>query len=137
MRHADWRARLAATVEHWRRQPFVFGRTDCALFASDCITALTGMDPAAPYRGRYGTADEGQALLQRNGFSSLLGLASTIGKIVPVREAVYGDIGLVANADRFEHSFCLVNGETVLAVRPNGGLGVGSRQLLLIAFRIE
>jgi hypothetical protein len=35
------------------RVPFVWGSTDCALFAADGILAQTGIDIAAEFRGRY------------------------------------------------------------------------------------
>lgn len=51
--------------EHWltqefhdflvarRRVPFAWGTNDCALFAADAIEAITGVDIAEEFRGRY------------------------------------------------------------------------------------
>jgi hypothetical protein len=35
--------------------PFAWGGNDCALFAADAIEAITGIDIAADFRGRYRT----------------------------------------------------------------------------------
>jgi hypothetical protein len=40
--------------------PFQWGRNDCALFAADGILAMTGLDIAADFRGKY--YDEASAL---------------------------------------------------------------------------
>lgn len=42
------------------RTPFVWGEHDCALFAADGVKAITGVDIAADFRGKY--ADEVSAL---------------------------------------------------------------------------
>jgi len=41
--------------------PFVWGQHDCALFAADAIEAMTGVDIAADFRGKY--SDEAGAKL--------------------------------------------------------------------------
>ena len=40
--------------------PFVWGKTDCALFCADGIEAITGVDIAGDFRGKYD--DEASAL---------------------------------------------------------------------------
>lgn len=37
-------------------RPFVWGEWDCCLMAADCVYAMTGVDVAAEFRGRYKTA---------------------------------------------------------------------------------
>ncbi len=37
----------------WAAAPFEWGKHDCALFAANGILAMTGVDIAAPFRGRY------------------------------------------------------------------------------------
>lgn len=48
-----WEAALARFLSDRAEQPFEWGRSDCCLFACDGILALTGLDPAAWFRGRY------------------------------------------------------------------------------------
>lgn len=37
-------------------RPFCWGTWDCGLLAADCVRAMTGVDLAAEFRGRYTTA---------------------------------------------------------------------------------
>lgn len=37
----------------WRRERFVWGRTDCLMSVCAYVAAVTGTDPAAPWRGTY------------------------------------------------------------------------------------
>lgn len=53
MRYEHWEKRLTAVVGQADRVPFAWGRADCALFAADCVWALTQKDPAAAWRGTY------------------------------------------------------------------------------------
>ena len=55
LRAHDWPTRLLNHVELARRTPFAWGVSDCCLFACDCVRAMTGVDPAAWFRGRYKT----------------------------------------------------------------------------------
>lgn len=59
-------------IQHWAtrayhgflldraRTPFIWGQHDCALFAADGVQAITGVDIAADFRGKY--SDESSAL---------------------------------------------------------------------------
>lgn len=47
------------------RAPFEWGKHDCALFAADGIEAITGVDIAVDFRGRY-RDEEGAMALIRN-----------------------------------------------------------------------
>lgn len=55
VRRTDWPTLLFDAVEAARGQKFSWGSNDCCLFACDCILAMTGVDPAAWFRGRYTT----------------------------------------------------------------------------------
>jgi hypothetical protein len=46
------------------KTPFAWGTHDCALFAADGIQAITGVDIAADFRGKYSTEAEAMALIQ-------------------------------------------------------------------------
>lgn len=56
----DWPERLAAFVDERQAMPFEWGHNDCALFAADAVQAVTGVDLAERWRGRY--SDEVTAL---------------------------------------------------------------------------
>jgi hypothetical protein len=60
-RQPHWATRgLHAFLLARARAPFVWGANDCALFAADAIEAMTGVDIAADFRGKY--HDEASAL---------------------------------------------------------------------------
>lgn len=51
----DWRERLEAEVRRKADYAFAWGSNDCCLFACDLVRAMTGVDYAAAFRGRYST----------------------------------------------------------------------------------
>lgn len=51
----DWRERLEAEVRRKADYPFAWGSNDCCLFACDLVRAMTGIDYAEKFRGRYST----------------------------------------------------------------------------------
>lgn len=55
VRLPDWRSRLSACVEGALQRPFEWGQHDCMLFPADAVLAMTGVDPAKEWRGRYST----------------------------------------------------------------------------------
>jgi len=82
-----WPERLAEFIESRRRMPFQWGANDCALFAADCVLALTGTDLAADRRG-YTTELEAARLVRDAG--GMKGLAAHL---------VEKHIGLVQRGD--------------------------------------
>lgn len=95
-RRPDWPERLAALITERRAQPFVWGVHDCCLFAADVVKAMTGHDPAAPYRGTYST-QEGAAKVLANagGVFALVDATLGHGQRIPVRLAKRGDLVFV------------------------------------------
>lgn len=57
-RFEDWPTRLVGVIDKAAGKPFVWGEHDCCLFACNCIEAMTGVDPAAPFRGKYRSRGE-------------------------------------------------------------------------------
>lgn len=133
-RVTDWRARLSAVHEERRRAPHQYGEHDCGLFAADCILAMTGVDLAASFRGRYRDAAGAERLLAAAGYADLCDLAAAYLEEIPPAMARMGDImafpGEVAGA-------CLgvVIGERVTVLRPDA-LGTESRSAAIKAFRV-
>ena len=103
-RRPDWPERLAETVASARERPFAWGRHDCALFAADCVLAMTGYDPAAPFRGRYSTAR---------------GAARSIRRVTGAREigVAFGDALL---GPRLTSPMLAQRGDLVLVPTPEG-----------------
>ena len=97
-RHADWRLCLDVLVRDRAIDPFAWGTNDCALFAADCVRAITGVDVAAHLRC-YKDARGAKVMLQAYG--GLMALATQLlGSPVGVRNATPGDVVLVRMAKR-------------------------------------
>ncbi len=73
--------------------PFTWGSHDCCLFAADAVIAVTGVDPAAEWRGRYSSEAEALALQGEGGLEGIVatGLAAFGAMECPVRLAQRGD----------------------------------------------
>lgn len=95
MRRKDWPERLMATLDSLRGQPFAWGRNDCCLFAAACIQAVTGLDVAGSYRGRYASEEEALALTGGDVQAFVARMAQQHGfaEISPAR-AMRGDVCL-------------------------------------------
>lgn len=78
MRREGWERALSAEVEAARTRPFEWGRHDCALWAADCVMAMTGNDPAACWRGRYRTALGAARILRRSGCDDIAAMAARV-----------------------------------------------------------
>lgn len=53
VRVEQWPTILAKFMEERRYAPFEWGSNDCCLFTGDAILAITGVDLAADFRGKY------------------------------------------------------------------------------------
>lgn len=54
-RRLDWQSAFAAFLRSHEHSEFRLGTLDCCLFPADGVLALTGVDLAAGFRGRYRT----------------------------------------------------------------------------------
>ncbi len=119
----DFAERLCAAVAARRDTPFEWGANDCALFACDVICAASGVDYAAPFRGRYKSARGAARVLK--GFAGG-GLEDTCEAIarggglaeVPPPTAQRGDFILVGSEAGPALGVCL--GETAALVGESG-----------------
>lgn len=92
----DYRARLYAYVDSVRNTPFAYGTHDCALFTAGAVQAMTGEDPAAPFRGRYRTAIGGLRKMRAAGFEDQVDfVARTFDEVSPATIQM-GDICLTS-----------------------------------------
>ena len=94
-RLSDWRERLHDFLSENARTPFQPGFFDCSLMTGSALSAMSGTDPAAPYRGNYSTIEEGLALLQADGFDDHVAFASSLFPEIPVLSATEGDVAVV------------------------------------------
>ena len=82
--------RLNAALAARKDRPFEWGRNDCGLFACDLLQAVSGIDFAAPFRGKYKSARGAARVLKR--FAGLpasakatAGLEAAVEKIAEAR----------------------------------------------------
>lgn len=98
MRYPDWELRLGAYLEAVRWKPFDWGDHDCALHGANAVLAMTGIDFAVGFRGKYRTAIGSVRALQRYGAGTL---EATIDTMVPVIGRAFagrGDLVMSAGA---------------------------------------
>lgn len=91
-----WRAALAVEVEVHRRRPFAWGSEDCALFAADCVRAMTGVDLAEALRGRYRSQKGAGRVLAAAGFGNVAELLAASLNEIPPAFAGVGDLAVIA-----------------------------------------
>ena len=117
-RRPDWFDALSRYLARTARTPFAYGRMDCALFVAGALAAMTGVDPARPWRGRYQTLRGGLRHLRRAGFAGPDAVASALLPEIPSALAQPGDLALLLTADG--PALGIVAGAAVLYRRPEG-----------------
>lgn len=108
----DWQTRMEAFVRERMHQPFAWGSNDCAIFASDCVQAITGQDPAPAGLRRHRTAKQAYRTIARHGGLCAIATQALGGPIAPAMAQV-GDVVLVSAGKRDALAIC--NGSTALA----------------------
>lgn len=66
-RQPGWETALTDFLKAAAARPFSWGEHDCLLFAADWVRRMTGVDCAAPHRGKYKTARGAAGVLRRMG----------------------------------------------------------------------
>jgi hypothetical protein len=132
-RRADWRSRLIATIEGYRRLPFSWAENNCGFFAATCVEAMTDVDLAAHFRGQFADAAGAGRVLAATGFATLADLAAVyLPEIAPVllRE---GDVA--AFDDGRLWALGIATGERITVLREDG-LGTMARTAVQRGFRV-
>lgn len=94
IRVKGWEQALIRCTISKMRTPWEWSRHDCAVFAADCILAITGDDLAFDFRGRYETEAEAWRFLASLGYEDLGDLASSRLPEIKPRDAQRGDVVL-------------------------------------------
>ena len=128
----DWQTRMEAFVRERMHQPFAWGSNDCAIFASDCVMAITGQDPAPAGLRRHRTAKQACRAIARHGG---LGAIATqaLGTPIAPSMAQTGDVVLISVGKRDALAIC--NGATALAPA-TGGLVAAPMAAAHMAWRV-
>jgi hypothetical protein len=135
-RISGWRTALHEEIERHRRVPFSFeDGADCAIFPADCVKAMTGVDLAAGFRGRYRTLKGALRALRSAGHSHLVEAVAAKLEPISVLKARAGDVAAFQSDDVFGWSLGVVIGPTVVVRRPEG-LGWMHLDAVTKAFRV-
>lgn len=97
MRYHDWPEKLFDAIKIASRREFEWGKNDCALFACDCAKAMTGVDRAKDFRGKYDTRRSAMTALKViEGVDDLPALADKfLGERINLTRAQRGDVVLL------------------------------------------
>jgi hypothetical protein len=87
-------SRMQALLLERYAMPFAWGFRDCALFAADCVEAVTGRDPAADFRGAYLSALGALRIIRAHGGLAELA-AARVGPAIEASSAIDGDVCLL------------------------------------------
>lgn len=117
----DWQTRMEAFVAQRLYAPFAWGTNDCAIFASDCVMAITGQDPAPPGLRKHATAKQAYRAIARHGGLPAIATQALGQPIAPLCANV-GDVVLVPVGKRDALAIC--NGATAMAPSAHGLVAV-------------
>ena len=129
----NWQARLVSYIADCRARPFAYGKHDCALFAAGAVQAMTGVDPADAWRGRYTTQRGGLRVLRRAGFRDHIEMVAVLFPETSVSAALPGDLAVIDTEDG--RALGVIQGPAVYVLRPNG-LGLVPGTAATRAFRV-
>lgn len=135
-RRDDWHARFEAAVDEVKRQPFEWGRHDCAIgFVAHIVEAISGVDHARGFRGKYRGERGALLAMKRAGFDDLADLAASKLPEIHPSQARVGDVLAFPDNGALGSSLGICNGERALVLRPDG-MGTLSTLDASRAFRV-
>jgi glycine/D-amino acid oxidase-like deaminating enzyme len=83
------------------KQAYAPGVADCALFQADCHAALTGVDLAERWRGKYRTFREGLALMRADGYADPRAYVESFAQKIEAPFVRFGDLAFKRGAGGF------------------------------------
>lgn len=118
------------TRKLWRASSLQWGVSDCMISCADYAMLITGLDPAAAWRGCYDSrAAAGKIIDAAGGVARLMGLGlATIGATATA-DPMRGDLVCVALGSDEIGGLCL--GDVVAFRRPDGVIELPRRLLKL------
>lgn len=133
MRIDGWEQRLHDVIAWHKQQPFVWGRTDCAMLWRHCVQVCTGHDPIADLMPWYSRRSAIRSL-RRAGYDTAIDLVRERFNEIPVARAGRGDVGMVPSADGLTAPAIILGAEII--TRSEQGIVVLSAADLATAFAI-
>jgi hypothetical protein len=129
IRFPNWPARLEGFfLLHETTPPkFCYGTFDCCIFACDAIEAMTGVDPAAGFRGKYSCLKEARFLMRDYcGSSSVRALAEKITTELGMPEEANalrlqrGDLALIRRPRDYLLGIVSLTGQDIVVATAKG-----------------
>ena len=116
-------------LEHWpqalshmsleaRHTPHEWGTHDCALFAANCVEAITGDDLMHDIRGRYSSPVGAARVIKNEGFDSLEEMVASRTEPCAVNECRRGDV-VICDGENGDF-LAVVMGHYAVAPAPEG-----------------
>lgn len=113
MRVNNWQVVFEATVKANQTKKFAYGTHDCCLWAANCAKALTGVDYAEPWRGKYTDKVSADAFVKAGG--GLEAMVTSTTKIQPLNP-LYANVGdIVLAVSNATEMLGICNGDSFLA----------------------
>lgn len=137
-RHSDWPERLAAVLEQWRWQTFIWGERDCAHFALACLQAVSARDWSVLVLPRYSSGRGARRALARLGVADVVALADLVlGPRCPAAGLGRGDlVALAGNGGAALGSALGVCVDDRVAAMATAGLTFRPRKEILTGWRV-
>ena len=121
LRIDNWQMAFSSELEKPRY--FLWGKDDCCLFACDIIKAITKVDPAYSFRGKYKSALGAYREIRKQGFTGVMDVAEkrcaeNNWPEIPILTAQRGDV--VCALFNNQESLGIITGDSAAFV---GGAG--------------
>jgi hypothetical protein len=121
----DWPERLHEMFMAHKDKPFEWGSHDCVLSVCAAIEAMTGVDPAKEFRGRYSTEIGAVRAIKGAGHPSFEAMVSAIAADHDMKEigpkfAQRGDMVLIDVERAPVFGIVHHNGRDAICVAPDG-----------------
>lgn len=120
-RRQDWRQCYSTLIGAIRRKPFAYGEHDCAMgLSAAMVEALTGIDVAKRWRGRYASRTGALRVMRNDGFANVADMVATVLPEIHPARARIGDIAAIPDDGPFGFALGVVNGERIFVIRAEG-----------------
>tara|TARA_A100001015_G_scaffold298161_1_gene380546 strand:+ start:156 stop:587 length:432 start_codon:yes stop_codon:yes gene_type:complete len=128
IRHLYWEKLLNNKFQEWSAKKFIWGKSDCCIFAGDCIESMTNINPMKNFIYKYAdseykTKKEAMSLI-KNTFNDLPScIEKVMGKPKNINFAKRGDLVLFASG-KYPHICGIVDltGSKIISLSMKDGL---------------
>jgi hypothetical protein len=99
IRVADWEDKLNGLLSERHGSDFTWGQHDCCLFVGDAVLAMSGVDIAEWFRGKYSDSHKAYSLLKDYAGGGIESVMDKLAELyhmaeIPRMTASHGDIAL-------------------------------------------